>query len=453
MAVGMKKSRDPAVTVIPNDEDRDPWARAWLRLADQVARWGRGIPGAGRFQRFIQLRIGQPRRWRVLQQGFEDFEFPGTRHLLTHLPNRPDIVHCHNLHGAWLTRGGYFDLRALPWLSQQQPVVLTLHDAWLLSGHCAHSFACERWRQGCGQCPDLGIYPAIRRDATAENWRRKREIYGGSRVFVSTPCRWLMRKVQQSMLWPAVVGARVIPYGVDHTCFTPGDQLQARDRLGIPQDAWLCVFAANSIRRNPWKDYVTLRSALALVAEHRRQHPVMCVALGEPGPPESLGRTRIHFVPYQHDPRVVADYYRAADVYVHAAKVDTFPNTILEALACGKPVVASAIGGIPEQVKALAGVGSLASTTPGELRGYQLEQATGALVPPGDAEALAQVLLTLLDQDGLRHRLGKQAAQDAHIRFTLEREVQDYLRWFEDILLAWRHGQSLAPCEPMRCSA
>jgi glycosyltransferase involved in cell wall biosynthesis len=47
----------------------------------------------------------------------------------------------------------------------------------------------------------------------------------------------------------------------------------------------------------------------------------------------------------------VARYYQAADLYVHAAPADTFPNTVLEALACGTPVVATAIAGIPEQVE------------------------------------------------------------------------------------------------------
>ena len=49
----------------------------------------------------------------------------------------------------------------------------------------------------------------------------------------------------------------------------------------------------------------------------------------------------------------VAPYYQAADVYLHAAKADNFPRAVLEALCCGTPVVATAVGGIPEQVKGL----------------------------------------------------------------------------------------------------
>src|SRR5207249_2562667 len=118
--------------------------------------------------------------------GREDFRFPGTRELLSLTPEPPDVFHAHNLHG------GYFDLRLLPALSRRSPFVLTLHDAWLLSGHCAHSLDCERWLGGCGACPDLSLYPAVKRDATAQNWQQKRRIYADARLHVATPSRWLM---------------------------------------------------------------------------------------------------------------------------------------------------------------------------------------------------------------------------------------------------------------------
>src|SRR5262249_17124394 len=133
--------------------------------------------------------LSEPGRWLDHQLGIENFRFPGTKRLLTLADKQPSILHLHNLHG------GYFDLPILPWISQQVPTVVTLHDAWLLSGHCAHSFACEKWRTGCGECPDLTIYPEIRRDATRYNWQRKREIYSRSRLYVSTPSQWLMQKV------------------------------------------------------------------------------------------------------------------------------------------------------------------------------------------------------------------------------------------------------------------
>jgi len=87
--------------------------------------------------------------------------------------------------------------------------VLTLHDAWLLAGHYAHSFDCNYWKIGCGSCPDLSIYPVIRRDATAYNWQRKAEIYRTSRLYAFTPSQWLMDWVNQSMLKPGAVASKV----------------------------------------------------------------------------------------------------------------------------------------------------------------------------------------------------------------------------------------------------
>jgi len=336
--------------------------------------------------------------------GREDFDHPGTRSLFNLVPEPPDILHCHNLHG------GYFDLRALPSLSHQVPTVLTLHDAWLLSGHCAHSFDCDRWKTGCGNCPDLSIYPGIRRDATAYNWRRKAEIYRKSRLYVVTPCQWLMDKVDQSMLKPGIVASRVIPNGVNLEVFHPEERDSARRELGLSVDATILLFAANGIRKNIWKDYQTLRSALAEIAKDGSN--VLCVALGETAPSEWIDGIEIRFIPYQKDPGQVALYYQAADLYLHPARADTFPTTVLEALACGTPVVASAVGGIPEQV---------------------IDDRTGFLVPVGDARALAGRVLALLVDEGLRLRMGQTAAEDAARRFGMERMVGEYLAFYDEI--------------------
>ncbi len=310
------------------------------------------------------------------------------------------------------------------------PVVLTLHDAWLLSGHCAHSFDCERWRTGCGQCSDLSIYPAIRRDATAHNWRRKQDVYRRSRVYVATPSRWLMDKVRQSMLGTAIVEARVIPNGTDLSLFRPASQRDARAQLGLPQEVDLLLFTANGIRRNIWKDYTTLREALARVAGTEGEKPILFVGLGEDASSELMGRVEIRFIPYQEDTKLVASFYQAADIYLHAAKADTFPNTVLEALACGTPVVATAVGGIPEQIK---GLGWERHTK--EYPVYPISEATGILVPPKDPECLAKAIWLLLKDEKLREHLGGNAAKDARARFDLDKQVDAYLEWFEEILL------------------
>jgi glycosyltransferase involved in cell wall biosynthesis len=428
LAVGTKRGDDPNVISIPSSNHQGSWSRPWLTLEKRLQSF-EGIGYA--VCRTLLRTVANPADELGPRLGVEDFNHPGTHRLLELVPNKPDVVHCHNLHG------GYFDLRAIPSLARRVPVLLTLHDAWLLSGHCSHSFACERWKLGCGRCPDLTIYPRIRRDATSHNWRRKRDIFAKSRLYVATPCRWLMQKVEQSMLAPAIEQARVIPYGIDLSMFRPAPKDKARTLLLLPQDAEVLLFTANNVRRNMFKDYQTIRTAVARIAAHATRRRLLLLAVGEDLPTERIGQAEVRFIPYQKDPEVIARYYQAADVYLHAAKADTFPNTVLEALACGTPVVATAVGGIPEQVKGLESTGCGSSAM--HMNTYGPDEATGMLTAPGDAEAIAIEVERLLNDESLRQRLGQNAAKDAQKRFDLERQVNNYLDWYKELLMPRRH--------------
>lgn len=407
LAVGRKRSSDPTVLPLaaPSLPRRGSWAWGCQGLSNHLQPWQGRLPGIGRARQFLRdLADG----WEGLARryGVEDFHHPASRALLSLPPHRPDLVHAHNLHG------GYFDLRYLARLSRQVPVVLTLHDAWLLSGHCAHSLGCERWRTGCGRCPDLGIYPAVPRDATAWNWRRKRAIFARSRLYVATPCQWLLDRVAQSILAPAMIEGRVIPNGVPTDVFYPGDRRAARVALGLPLDQPILLMAANGLKHNVFKDYQTLHAALSQLADTATT-PLRVVALGETATDEHLGQMHIQFVPHTLDQQRVADYYRAADLYLHAARAETFPNTILEAMACGTPVIATAVGGIAEQVK--AGV-------------------TGLLVAPGDARAMADGIRLLLDDPVKRDRFSRAGVKIVIEQFDLTGQVGRYLGWYREMM-------------------
>ena len=402
MAVEHYDSDDPAVIRIPHKTYHAGWMKMLRHLGNRCR------PVSLRLTRLCYRLAKLPRKM-ANYQGHEDFYFPGTWHLLDFPAERPDILHGHNLHG------NYFDLRALPWLSRQVPMVLTLHDDWMFTGHCACTIACERWRIGCGNCPDLHRYPAMTRDGTSFNWHRKQRIYAQSQCYIATPSRWLMNRVERSMLAPAMVEGRVIPNGIDLSIFQPGEQHAARRALDLPHDAKILLFAANVIRDNVYKDYQTIRSAIERLAySEKTRQPLLLLALGDSRPDECIGeRTTITFIPHQNDPHLVAQYYQAADVFVHATKSDTFPTTILETLACGTPAVATAVGGIPEQID---------------------HGKTGLLTPPGDAEAMAAALQHLFDEPTLYQSMRHNAAAKARTHFSAQRMVEDYLAWYQEIL-------------------
>lgn len=331
------------------------------------------------------------------RSGRDVLRYPSSRTVANGLA--PDVIQCHNLHGH------YFDLRALPELARRAPVVLTLHDCWLLGGHCAHSFGCERWRTGCGDCPDLSVPKAIRRDATATNWADRRSVFLRFRYRVSTPCQWLMDKVEESLLADNMLEGKVIANGVDLRTFRPGDREEARRRLGLDPHAKVILHVGAYARTSWWRDYGLLEEALASADED-----VTLLCVGEDGERRRRGRLSVEFLPPINDPSRLADLYRAADVYAHPAKQDTFPMAVLEALACGTPVVATSVGGIPEQVD---------------------DTRTGLLVPADDVEAMGDRLTRLLDDESARERMGRQAARTVEERFDLAKQASAYLAWFQ----------------------
>jgi glycosyltransferase involved in cell wall biosynthesis len=407
LAVGHKRGDDPNVLVLRNDRARNVIVRGIDHFRREHDPSIRRVRGLGRLASLAR-NLAEPGRALATQRGREDFAFPGTQRLLELPPATPDLVHLHNLHG------GYFDLHQLPALSRRLPTILNVRDGWLMSGHCAFGIDCERWKTGCGSCPDLTLFPGIKRDATAFNWERKRALLAASRLYIATPSQWMMDRVHESIIAPAAIESRVIPNGVDTLTFAPGDRGLARAGLGLAPDTRVLLVAANGLRHNVWKDYATLRGALERLGTQEWPWPLVVLAVGETAPAERIGCVELRFVPFVADSARLADYYRAADVYLHAARVESFGNVLLEARACGTAIVATATGGIPEQVP----------------------EGTGLLVPPADPQAFAQAVATVLRDETLRDTLAGAGLSHVRQSLTLDLQAQRFLNWYQEILRA-----------------
>jgi len=407
LAVGDATCETDNVLSIPPTGTRSQWTRALLDAANSLS-IERDAPHDHRWLLDRALRtVADPSHMSRVQRGLEDFDHPATALLPTLTATPPDVLHLHNLHGE------YFDIRALPDLTADTPTILTMHDVWPLTGHCAYPLSCERWRVGCGDCPDLTLPIPIRRDASAENCRTKREaLSAGKRLRVATPSRWLMRLVEASGLADALAETRVIPNGVDTGVFHPGGRAKARAALDLPDEATIVLFAARSAKSSPFKGFETLEAALPLIARSSGVADLLLVALGEDAPDASIQGVPIRFVPFAKSPETVAEHYRAADLYLHPARAESFGLAVAEAMACGVPVVASDVGGIPEIV------------TDGE---------TGLLVPVDDARTLAAAAVALLADDELRERMAEAGALRIARRLSFERQIKNYLDWYAQI--------------------
>lgn len=402
LAVGHRYAQHPGVVELDDGTHRSSWQRALRHGVGKHA----GPRGALWLLDRMLRTAASPLHMLDVQRGREDFDFPATDSLLELAPSPHTVLHLHNLHGD------YFDLRELPRLSEALPTIATLHDSWLFTGHCAHPIACRRWSTGCGDCPDLDIIPAIRRDATAFNLTRKRDILRESRLHVAAPSQWLLDAANASILADAMVDSRVIPNGVDTAVFRPGDRSAARRQLGIKPDAQVLLFAANAPLVNPFKDFATLRRALQDLRSEPGTEALTLIALGA-DTPASDALPGVRYVPFISDPSAVAKYYQAADVYVHPALAESFGLSIVEAMACGIPVVASRVGGIPEIV---------------------IEGTSGLLFDTRDARALAAALRRVLGDSELRMSMGEAGVRRVAECFRVEQQVDAYLSLYEEVL-------------------
>jgi glycosyltransferase involved in cell wall biosynthesis len=337
----------------------------------------------------------RPRVWLEHHLGVQGTGYPGSRRIPELVGRRWDIIHAHNLHGF------YFDLAALPRLSRVAPVVVTLQDMWLLTGHCAHPPPDGRWQLGCGNCPDLTIYPAVSRDATAFNLRRKRRIVGRSVAAVTSPGRWLLDLVAQSYLRD--LPRRWIPNVVDTTVFEPGQKAAARRELGLPQDRPVVLLPANVGSANAFKDPSLFYEALRRLDD---LDPVG-IAFGN-----GDSTTRLRLLPLVDDEERLALYFRAADIVAYPSRADTSPLGVLEALASARPVVGTRVGGIPELVR---------------------DGETGVLVDPGDAQGFARALRCLLESPQLQSTMGERGRSDARELYDIAVVTDRWCEWYAEV--------------------
>jgi len=226
---------------------------------------------------------------------------------------------------------------------------------------------------------------------------------------VTTPSQWLMEKVHSSML--SGVRNRVIPNGIDLSIFNPGDQLKARANLTIPHDAKVILVSAH----NMFKDYDLMERALERI-ERKDDSDLLFICLGKEGKTKSLGQGRIVYPGFIKNKHTISDYYRASDIYLHAARDEASGKMVSEAMASGTPVVATDVGGIPEQIDH------------GE---------TGLLVKPNDENETSNVIEYLLANKGERDGLALTAYHYARNNFNLEQQADRFLDWYGEIFEDW----------------
>jgi glycosyltransferase involved in cell wall biosynthesis len=173
---------------------------------------------------------------------------------------------------------------------------------------------------------------------------KQKIIQNVSNLTIVAPSRWLYEEAQKSTVFNKLK-VHCIPYGINSEIFQPRDKIYSRDILNIPKDKMVLLYVADSIN-NHRKGYAYLKKALDMI---KRDDIVLC-AVGSKNSDLEL-MNNIKELGAISDERLMSIVYSAADVFIIPSLMDNLPNTVLEALMCGTPVIGFPIGGIPDMLQ------------------------------------------------------------------------------------------------------
>lgn len=268
-----------------------------------------------------------------------------TRKLIKQFEERNiDVLHLHNLHEFCINLPMLFG-----WIKKNNiKVIWTLHDCWSFTGHCPHfsMIGCDKWKSGCGGCPQKNVYPKSYIDTTSFMWRKKKEWFTGIKnLTIVTPSVWLARLVKESFLSEYPV--KVINNGIDLNVFKPTSS-KFRQEHGIDDDTYVLLGVSMG-----WGDKKGLDVFQCLADKLDDNYHIVLIGTDDATDkklPENI--FSIHRTANQTE---LAEIYTASDLFVNPTREDTYPTVNMESIACGTPVLTFKTGGSPEMVNEQTG--------------------------------------------------------------------------------------------------
>jgi len=306
-----------------------------------------------------------------------------------------DVIHLHWIHGEMLSIS---DISKI-----QKPLVWTLHDMWAFSG-AMHYSEDNSWMDGykkntTGQSFKLFWLNKLVWNRKRQNWKRP--------IHIIAPSQWMANCAHRSNLmnnWPI----HVIPNGIDTSVWSPMSKLNARTILGLPENVKLLLFGAVGGAQDPRKGFDLLSAALDELGKSNLAIELIVFGQSEPKNPINFGFP-IHFMGSFHDDLSLRILYCASDVLIIPSRQDNLPNTGLEAMACGTPVVAFKTGGMADIVT---------------------HKATGYLAEPFSTDDLAHGISWVLSEVP-SERLQRNSRSTAVRRFSYPVIAKQHIKVYE----------------------
>lgn len=290
----------------------------------------------------------------------------------------------------------------------KKPIVWTVHDMWPFTGGCHYTNMCENYKIKCNRCPELKSKGSYDLSTFIFNYKKsklKREI-----TFVA-PSKWMQNCIQDSALF-GQNKVYNIPYPIDLDIFKPREKSFLRKLFGLPEEKKLILFGAENATQDARKGFKYLQEALGLISQYNKNMNIEFVVFGAT---QSANETKlpfkINYLGKYVDEISLAAIYGACDIFVAPSIQDNLPNTVMESLACGVPVVAFSIGGMPDMID---------------------HNINGYLSTPLSSESLAQGIIQMIEGDS--ESLSAKSRLKAIEMFSPERVSEKYLTLYKSLI-------------------
>ncbi|WP_110954059.1 glycosyltransferase family 4 protein [Anaerosinus massiliensis] len=327
-----------------------------------------------------------------------------------------------NLRGIDYLNNSNADIINLHWINQNfisvynlqhinLPIVWTLHDSWAFTGGCHIPYSCKKYMEYCAKCEQLNNGHFI--DLAQYGYKAKKKVYSKIDMTIVAPSKWLAKCVQESSLL-GCNKIKVIPNGIDIQKYKPIDKNVTRDILSINKKKKIILFGAMSSTKDKNKGYQYLIDALNKIGNFIEDDCIEIIVFGGNQPKEEkIFNYKTTYLGRLYDDITLNILYSSADVFIAPSISENLPNTVMESIACGTPVVAFNIGGISDLIN---------------------HKQNGYLAKPFESEDLARGIAYILEDKERWNMLSHNARKKVIDTFDINIVAKKYINLYEEIL-------------------
>lgn len=312
-----------------------------------------------------------------------------------------DIVHLHWVNGEMISIKEISKIK--------KPLVWTLHDMWAFSGseHYDYLDNPQRYKNGYHKHNRPDSYKGV--DIDRWTWNRKVKYWQNKKINIVTCSNWLAKCARESKLFDNK-NIQAIPNGLDLTIYKPVKTEWARSILNIPKgdNKKYILFGAMSATSDKRKGFEQLKKALSYIDDKNYK----LLIFGSEGYENISFNLPTTYLGRLNDDETLALAYSAADVMVVPSLQDNLPNTAVEATACGTPVAAFSIGGLPDIIN---------------------HKENGYLAEAYDPEDLAAGIKWVVDDRDRNRKLGNRARVKAEKQFDVKEVAKQYFELYKTV--------------------